>query len=85
MLLQSVYYVFLKTSSYKYNSKHLDDSIKIKIEKLDSVKDNFVMSIEDVNKAIKKYEKNGYIEKYEVKETYTKSTETYGNRYLPVI
>ena len=26
-----------------------------------SVKDNFVMSNEDVNKAIKKYEKNGYI------------------------
>ncbi len=37
-----------------------------------SAKDNYKMSIEDVNKAIKKYEKNGYIEKYEVKETYRK-------------
>ncbi len=37
-----------------------------------SIKDNVVMSIDDVNKAIKKYEKNGYIEKYEIKETYRK-------------
>ena len=37
-----------------------------------SLKDNVTMSIDDVNKVIKKYEKNGYIQKHEVKETYRK-------------